>query len=368
MVSPELLTYIKEQLRKVEPEQNIKAKLRAKGWDETAISEAFAEAKKPKFFSMKIRWSGKKQLVWLGVILLVGFLIGTGFIYAYFNYYMKPENVLGRAIAKTFDASTFEFVGNLKVAYQMAESSKSVIKLPLNFTLAYTGIYQGEEKKNAKISAHVTANAGNVTIAEFDVKRLSPYVFVQVNSLSELGFIDNSKILSKWIQIDITKIPLDDYVLAGLLQEVDTKNETALIAAVRDNFPFAITHRFDDEPVEGIASYHYQYLVDKKKVQQILISLSGQKGEQEVRQLEDRLNHFDFKPGEVWVNKIDGTVRRITFTFTRRGLEKDSPVIDFTGDIILHNYEETPNIQEPQNSIHLEDVIKDVMINFKPIK
>ncbi len=371
MVTPELLDYIKEQLRKVEPEDNIKSQLHAKGWDEAALNEAFSQIhtelkKKPGFFSMKVRWSGRKQLIWLGVILLVGLLIGTGAIYAYFNYYMKPERVMGRAIAKTFDASTFEFVGNLKVAYQQSENSPSAIKLPLNFTLAYTGIYKAEENQNAKISAQATANAGNVTIAEFNLKRLSPYLFVQINSLSELGFIDNSKILTKWIQIDLTKIPLNDQVLASVLKEIDTKNQTALISAVTDNFPFAITHRFEDEPVDGIDSYHYQYLVDKANLQKVLVSLSVESNSQNEKELSDRLEHFDIKPGELWVNKHDGTIRRLTFAFTRRGLEKDSPVIDFAGDIRLHNYEETPNIQAPQSSMRLEDIIKDV-VNFKTL-
>ncbi len=126
-----------------------------------------------------------------------------------------------------------------------------------------------------------------------------------------------------------------------------------------------MTHRFDDEAIDGIDSYHYQYTIDKTKLQKVLISLSKQSDAQTVNELEDRLTHFDFKPGEVWVNKQDGTVRRITFAITRAGLEKDSPVIDFSGDVRLHNYEQTVNIQTPQSSTPLEEIVKDVMINFK---
>src|SRR3989344_1653925 len=134
----EVLEYIRKCQAMGMSDETISSGLKNAGWDETAISHAWAEMKKPNAQTLPNElsfWDKYKKIIWGVSILLL--LLGGGGYFTYAQYYSHPERVWTVATQKVLTLKS----GHIRVegTYTDKVENKDENFLTENITVSLNG-------------------------------------------------------------------------------------------------------------------------------------------------------------------------------------------------------------------------------------
>jgi hypothetical protein len=274
-------------------------------------------------------------------------------LYVYLLYFLNPNRVVTQSALHFVESSSFSFNGTIRAEYKTPNDETSVIQTPVVFTSAVSGTYAWE-KEIPQFMSSITVNAGPITVSQLQLRKVANTLYVFFDTLSDFGFVDNEKVQNKWVSIDLSQLPTHYTNLSSLSLESLTLNEKlALLQRVRKSPAFLVTYKFPDEIVDGVGSYHYRLELQKDNIELYNNSLAN------------TIEQIEFGNIEVWIRKDTQEFSRVLVTFTRKGEEVNSPSIHVFADMQLTDYNDPSLIEAPTTSVPLQDVVREVMQNFK---
>lgn len=310
--------------------------------------------------------SGKRRKKGLFIGLVVAaviLLLSGGAAAAYYGYYLpnKPENVLKKALANSFDrekVKTVHFNGEVTV------SSKEE-----NVTVKTT--YNGQiDQANGSFLLSSTTDA-LVTNITSEVRSADGKTFYfKVGSFDGLADLMTGtglegtdvfapaieKLNNQWIEINegLIKQALGDSYEGMKLSDSDARK---LAEAYEQNQFVVIKEALSDQEIKGVPSHHYRVVYDVPKLKSFvraanasdldLIKLTDEQLEQ-FEQTLDESNLSD--PWDIWIGKSDKMIRQVVVGTTEDGVSVD---FRFTVD----SYNQPVTVEKPEDAISILELM-----------
>lgn len=303
----------------------------------------------------------KKGLV-IGLIIaaVLVFLLG-GAAAAYYYVANKPENVLKKALANSFDlekAKTMQFNGEVRLDGEGMSGGLTFKGTADNKTGAFD------------VSSDVDAVVTRVTLQALSPDGKNFYVKAGgleglpalLAATGEMGAAYAPMITSindQWIEINESFLKqLGDSYEAKTLTEADFKKITT---AYSQHPFFVVTETLKDEEIAGQKSHHYKVIVDRTKLKSFAVALKDAKldafkiEQKDIDELDAELpKDLDKYPVEVWVSKKSKMITQVAFKTTQEGTTIN---LRFT----VESYNKPVKVEKPETSKSLLEVMGDFM-------
>lgn len=353
--------YIKNQLIEGKPPGDIRKVLLEKGWDKQAIETSLRPYKRTsfgKFFALPNKFNKKPILIVL-IIFLAG-IVSFGSLYGYLYYYLDPNQILTRSLSNFSNIKAYSFSGTLRTEYDKPQNETS-LQTPISFSSAFTGTYVNTTVDGPRYGVSFTVNAGSVNVAQLEARKISSRLYLFPKQLSDLGLINNERILNKWIEIDTETFPVKTPNFISVFSSILSGSEKKkLLGQISQSPPLIITTTLPDDTIEGVPSYHFLYIVQKDN----LVSLLKRQENAQENEIDRLFSQIDFKNGEIWIARKGNYINRITILFVRKGAERNTPGLNVALDIRLTDIANQKSIPIPEDSIPLTRIILEMTNEF----
>lgn len=299
------------------------------------------------------------------IALLAVIILGAGAAFAYVGVVLpnKPENILSKAATNLITASSLKFSGQLELTSADA---------PLSRPVEFSGSSDVTDPTNVKAEATVTIPTPITTVTT-SVRMLDDYAYVKLDGLSGLdtllgaygdSFSSSSisnlikSVNGSWYEFDLATLGGSTGI--STLPDVGTIDIQAQTDAYEANPFVVLVDKLADEKVDNVDSYHFMVRIDKDALKAMVQSLQDSKSDElklpsdEFNSLTDLIDGMnDSSQAEVWINKSDKTINQIKLS---SGQGSDA----FTLIIQLSNYNQPLNIEKPQNTKTLLELMGEV--------
>ncbi len=295
-------------------------------------------------------------------------LLATIATYGYFFIYINPTSIFYRAIARIPQIQSSQFEGELHAEYEKS-TDESFLQIPISFSTSFAGAFTQNKNTPIQYETALTLNAGAVKLSDLEIKKMDSDVYILIKNLSDVGLIDNSKVINQWIQFNLNDIPsLYPTVRAFSFLSPHSLISSDMIFALRNTPPATITEVFPDEEIDGTISYHYTYHIDHTNLISFVKTFEETQintGDKVSTALSDNLASIEFDDGDVWISKDKTIITQLIMNFTRHGEDVDSPVLHVGLDVHLTNIDQENRIVEPENYKTIEEVFTDIVSTIK---
>ncbi|OGE88978.1 MAG: hypothetical protein A3J07_04740 [Candidatus Doudnabacteria bacterium RIFCSPLOWO2_02_FULL_49_13] len=365
MTTPELLAYIESSRQSGLADSEIKQALLAQGWPVSDIDEGLtpptaAESMAPAGPGKLSFFKSKKFLITSGAAVAV-LLIAGGLVYAFWP--VGPEVIMTRMFDQMDGLTSFNYEGNVtgtvnapslmslvptaltnsKTVYQPQAAGQVAGTTNSKVTLDFTGAAEVADVNNPKVEFSFT-----LTFQDFvfgvETKTLTKTVYIKLDQVPDLGFIDLSKIKNIWIKIDESELGQSS---AG--DELTPEQKRKLRELWDTSNPFSISAKLPDEKIDGAAVYRFQYQIDRERLKQFIagseqIATGHEMDDTEKQEL---LKGVTFTTGELWIGKKDYYLRKITGGVSASTESNSVGSGQVNWEFKMSNFNQPLNIQAP---------------------
>jgi hypothetical protein len=302
------------------------------------------------FLSEKITPKRRKILLRLSI----SAILSVSLLLAFFYYYLSPERVMARAIRKMTMVKSFDYQGDLALNFN-GDFSKVSPLLPNSYFLkaSLSGNADLRDEMVIKTFTDFLVTAQNLFPINFEVKSIGNTLFLNVKSIPDFGFNETGLFLNQWLEIKTEKfINQEDGVVSyeklfGTMGKVQFLKELEPV---------------EREKIIGPDAFHYKYEIDKESflnfLERVISETYGQMDEGEQKTFAKIKDKVNFGKGEIWIDKGNGTFRRITFSLSLTGDSQTNQKVDVNGDINLKNIGHGGEVLEPANTKSIEEVLQ----------
>jgi hypothetical protein len=394
METTSLVDYIKFQVSKGLKRIEVTKILLETGWTQDKIDEAFNIVLGINDFSSTVASQEKKPFQFLSkksffvvTIIAVFSLVFGGGTYAYFNYFQSPEKVLSKMLDNVLKVDSIEYFGNLtgstdKQYNDEFVSDKKLTESTINFSGITQDIQAGLNQSN-QFNFDIKTNAISGEEASFNLqtKMVSEDVYFKIGKgLPSMGFFDFIFLEEQWIKISLGAIKekfasLNIDNLSGDSNNVEDKkslteeqiNNVRLILK-NSNF-LTISKSLPSEKIDGINTFHYQFLLDKVEFVKLLKDLnnvvSEETIEEDIIKIEEKLEELESFSGEIWIGKKDFLPHKLNLDVLIKAKD-DLSEETFTAkaSLLFKNFNKDFKIDLPTDSKNFEDILLEMFGGF----
>lgn len=208
---------------------------------------------------------------------------------------------------------------------------------------------------------NLTAQEAKVPVLNYglEVRTIGTEGFARLTEGSGFDLIDLSPIKNVWIKASSEEI--DQQVSSQTGQEALDKldeNQIKELTEAAKQSKLVTVKKLSDEDIDGISARHYRYEIQKDKLKDFIpranqIIYQKPLSQEEVDEISDSFNEFDFLPGEAWVGKQDKLPHKMTLGIS----PKDKSLF---GDVLLSvsakDFNQPVAVEAPEGAKTLEEV------------
>lgn len=392
MNDQELLESIKKQLaNKVSPEK-IKLSLLSSGWLEEKVDESLlslgikilpVENIKPSKLKVEVTKPFSKKFM-LGMVLFIFILTGGG-VYAYSNYFISPERILFKSLAKMSDIKSAEYSGQLNF-----ESFDTGLFDNVNEDGALPFDMSSLTGQNSKFSFQVNAlsDVGDIYNPKFMIKLASApeadktpsdaggevrffgkdklYANLTDIPADFFGGLDLSLLEEKWIEFE-----LKDFIKNEASDTESTKDNSKnppeimfKLETIKESLPSLIKlmAQTADEKVDDVEAYHYEVLFDSEKIARLYFDLVTENKnftELQKNSLKEKAGTLGLTKGDIWVGKKDLLIYKINLVINQKnGVSKTELSLK------IKNHDMPVVIETPSEAKTLKELMSDILASI----
>lgn len=382
MVFPELKAFVSAQKAKGLNDSEIRASLSSAGWSQDNIDEAgssqFSQTPPStgdaKPFGVvgeiqtptvpdKPRVKGGSKLKALLLFLVVLFLLGAASVYGYFFVYLAPERVVARSVAAMEKVDKVEFDGRINVAIDpgsVSSPSPGEELFPTdmlrNFTVDFIGRSDASNPESPLGQLTVEVQAAGMSLFEAEVRAFDEVFYFNLLNIIDLGLGDMKSLQNQWVRVSLAELAASSYLESDYpTYELTPDEEKELLDFVNANPPFVVTERLQGQEINGAATFHYKYRVEKENLIKVLKKISELSGQPvEDSDYTEVFKDVSFEDGEIWIGKRDLYIYKTKFTVISSDPTTDAKAT-LGVDMNFKNYNNTPKIEEPTDTKSFEE-------------
>jgi hypothetical protein len=179
-------------------------------------------------------------------------------------------------------------------------------------------------------------------------------LYFQVSSLSDLGLLDNSQIVGKWI-----KVPSETYPILMMDENYDYREKHPLYFTVAKDL-FSVYILSDAEKIQGRFVTHYEIHPNTNAI----LALLRERGNSNDT-IQNYIETIQFEKMEVWIDTDTEHVLRLYIKGYRVYGEVDAPKVSVEIDFSFKNFGEAPSIFVPKSSVPVSSLLKDIAPQIK---
>ena len=421
MITEELLTYIKRGQEAGANAELIKSKLKAGGWVDADIDEAFNKlgvvsapvstpvppvtpavpsmtptlatpAKQP-LLQTEIRpvedfdegvviKESKKSHVGLLATIVVLVLVGGGLAYGYNEgYFFSLDNVADRAWAGARSANSGTFDTTVTIdASDMVSGDSGVDAIAATAmtkgTLTLRGSYDVGTPGNLRYAGDANLKYGTMN-GSADLLISDKKLFVQLKELSSFGLFKSEDFLNKWITFDyksdqnpgavLSMLPFGGFNPASI-RNITPAQQDEILDITNDADFITITDRMLPEKINDTLSYHFMFDLDREGIKNYLTDLKNYLEEVgkndsylssiDPTDLEDSLDNIVEFRGEAWVGVMDHLPYKFMINFGFRPNEEDNKAVEVLIVSVFNKWNEPVSVTTPTESMPFEEFIQ----------
>lgn len=298
----------------------------------------------------------------LSIIIVIA-VIAIAAVFAYQTIFLTPERVTKTALEKMFEVKSYHMSGTALLAGKIKGfeiNAKADIESDSDIT----------NKNSPKILGVLNAsiNAQGIQLGlSSEFKTINDSTYARLVKIPEL--FKNTKIpidVNKYKEIWI-KIPLEKYKNAQFGDSQAAMNEVKNWA--KEEKIFSTLEKLKPEKINENSCYHYMCILNKEALLNLfkrLDKISGKKtDEKTTTDTAQELNALKDINIELWIAKKDMMLNKIKIADVEirpKGMD-DTLKVSFEG--VYSKYNVPVNIQPPETSISIEEIIAEFMKNFK---
>lgn len=394
MVTPEILTYVREQRKHGASDDQIRRALQQSGWQQSIIDEIFktlqgqtaavpeqpavpeqqtpvspiadttekTSGMNPSTLSqsdtvVKATDTPKKSFptkLIAGLVAGILFLsvLGAG---AYAYYMQLPAQVLARTVKAMENVTSSEFSFTLHAAGPT--DSYTILG-----NGAVSGITPETQRMKLNLSSPELTRELELPSASIDFITTPTRMYTKISIgnteiIDEMGFLFNS-----WFHIDSTQLESlyresgmseDEIAILKKSSEISKEKQAKLMALSVKMYSTLNITKLDDDTLNGEPMYHYRYDVDKEKFMEVYAEMSEIIFEEQAsnEELTEFINSFNKISGEILISKSTYFVHKLTATFDLRNGNSAKLSLD------LKRHNQSVDITEPTDSIDLMQLL-----------
>ncbi len=399
MITPDLLNYLRQELRKGKSPDTVKQEMVANGWQGADVDEGLASIQNE---APVVTTSGyqpsKAPMAIIGIILLV--LLGAGGVLAYFFIYDTPERMMQTMATNLEKVKTYEFKGSAQIdvtssndafsdkgteehlnplqGIQEAFAATSVFNMQVQFD----GRADEDDESNPKAETNFTVDYkgsdGSSMQAKVDTRTVDKVIYFNARKMPDTGgLMDFSMFENKWIKMDMAMSGLSSSPLLGGIGVATDSSQLKKVKEHKEKLEQAyLRHRFmifdravTSETVNGVDTKHYKYKIDSELLKGFLIEAVPIVSEQKIsnKEAEEQFKSFNIlknATGDIWVGKKDVLPYKFSFqTELRDDADKTSSgKLSFTME--LNNFNKSFQITAPEGAKTFEELGQEVMESY----
>jgi len=433
MVTQKLLAYIKRCLQHGIAKEKIENSLKKTGWTNQDIKKGWdliippdplespVLPDHPNLNTFSLEKPGKPSKALLGLIVFITSLavISSG-TFAYFYYFKSPERIMQKMITRLIDVKSleysikFEMEGLSNISKDLFKNHNDILpttpptpnKKSDNIVMNLDGAIDMNNPSNPKnslslkIKTNILPLSQELSTFKIQLKIINKIIYIKLDKIPKLGFLDLSTVKDQWIKIDIEALR-KQFGLDKLIKELEAQNklnisETELSPEQIEKLTLIFkepgtlkTEKLATEKINGINNYHYKLIINKEgikilvpKIIEIFQDRTSKKPklkkELETKNLPtglkiDELNQLDLNKFyeeidavelpkiEIWINKKDLLPSKILIAST----VKDSNQTKILGKInitmLFRNFDKPIKIEVPQKIKTLEEILDSLL-------
>lgn len=418
MINEELKQFIKNSLAKGVPAQTIKTQLLSTGWSVADIDEGLKAIPQPAMVIPPVSPIGitsqtttplssvhpilttptttpaKKSHVALVIGIVIVILLAAGGAYAYYSGLY--ESVVGSLFSSPEEEIMHAFV-------KAKAQESGIIETDISVDLSQvTGITEdlppfifgeGAEKKVSLVSKSSYTTKGDEdpkTISELHItvgslsagleqRYLDKKMYLQlVQAPIVPDMFDLSGLVGKWAVIDLAEKNTNGFDLTGFLdptslfsEDLSQDEKNKLNEIVSNLHIITVTEKFDSETVNGVATNHYAFDLDRAGISdgvRALVSFFAEtKGEGTApnvtdAEIQEALGIITNFSSEIWIGKRDGLPYKLTISFD--AVDPDDVVGEKYQVVIETTFQDWGKdiaINPPESSTPIEELVSEAL-------
>ena len=295
--------------------------------------------------------------------LIVTAVIAIAAVFAYQAIFLNPERVVKTALEKMFGVNSYHQSSTVLLAGKVKGvdlNAKADIESDSDLT----------DKKSPKVSGAVNialAAQGMQIMISSEFKTLNENAYLRLVQIPELFKntklpIDINKYKELWI-----RIPLDKYKNTKDMDPQAAMEEVKKWA--KEEKIFAKIEKLKPEKINENSCYHYMCLLNKDAVLSLfkrLDKISGKNtDEKNYAKASEEINKLKDINIELWIAKKDMMLNKIKLAGIEIAPMNLDNAIKISFEGIYSKYNVPVNVQAPEVSISIEDIIAEFMKGFK---
>lgn len=326
--------------------------------------------------------SGKKPWAIIAAVIGGVAILGAVGAWAYVTYFPTPEKVINRSwnalsqvtsleysVEITAEGEADAFTGDLPVSVPGAGTGKAKVTLSLN---GATDTKSLVDSRSSLSVALASSGAGVPLNFAMDFRTIGKVFYARFPDLGNLGFVDLSGLKNRWIKIDTEAIAqslggnkIPEAAKSGLKPEDADKVRQAL----REANLITITKKLPGETVDGVATYHYQFELNREGIKKFITAvrqITGENGNNEsLGELYYKIDTAQNLPtGELWISKSDYLPRKLLLA----GEIKDDGKMDakkgpvtYAATLNFKSFNQPVTVETPTDARDIKDIIEEYL-------
>ena len=303
----EVLEYIRKCQAMGMSDQAISSGLKNAGWNETAISQAWAEMKKPNAQTIPNELSlwGKYKKIILGAAILL-LLLGGGGYFAYAQYYSHPERVWTAATQNVLALKSGHIRIEGNYVDEVENKDENFLTESIEVALSSEGdfLIAQNNQPDFAIKSNASIKMGDINLGvDGESRKLGDNLYYKISGIPFLGslFSGSSDQKHDWIKIDLSK---QGKTGEQIKQIQDTFAQVRL---------FKLETLLGTEKVNEKSTWHYQASFDKaefRKYLETVLKTIDSKNDA-TKDIQSLLEKLDLRKVEVWIGKWDRRIYQV---------------------------------------------------------
>jgi len=400
MVNQQLLDYIKSQLQAGIEKEKIKESLRQVGWREEDIEEGFnsinsstpsviPESITTHQFSATLQQPERKRnKILLATISVLSMLIIGGGVFGYFYYFREtPEKVIEEMKIHLAGVKAFEYRGKIKTEITTSNllgggnfiqpTQQIPSKKTSNFSINFNGKVDTSDPSNPKgsLTFNIKTDAlkkmtQRESVFGLEVRVINKIIYVKLNNLSNLGFVDLRFLSNQWIKIDTKTVkkqsgfekPEGQIGKERKQQKLNSEQLKKLKQAVIQAKILKVTEKLASEKIEGVNTHHYKFSIDKNELKKLVVNTneivqSKTLTDEDLTKLDKELKAIKSLEGEIWVGKKDYLPYKILFIIRTKKATESKTVKQLTATLLFKNYNKPVQVDIPSPVKDIKEIL-----------
>ncbi len=391
MTTPELLAYIRDEMGKGVPRENIEKVLTDTGWSPADVAEAFNVISSPvpitpvpmmtptpTLMSTQPTYSqpayvapvAHKSKLWLYVSILILLVIGGGAGYAYYAGYLPTSKLsITEVTDNVFNATSVTYDLDLTIIANhkepQAETSSFLPGLDLNNIFFRSNGAVDMNSDDVQMYHNLSVIMGEVRVGG-ELRMLNKTLYALLKEVPSLGMGFEESVVNKWFSFDLDAPSESESSLDALGVSVPAlpdlnAEQIAHLETLSKNASFiVVTGKNGSENFNDIDTNRYLFNLDIGKLEAYLITLldfakslpDSNLADLDRESIKKELAKFNSFQGEVWIGKKDKFPYKVTiYTNEDMGEEgEDLGTVDTTLVLVLSGWNGPVTLEAPTSS------------------